>query len=110
LHETPQIAILKGPQNQIAVIRHAAIAQHTYKHLGLSFFQGFFERIVVSVIVENPIPGISTVYYSNDHSARRLGHLSWHADDDISRKCSLSTMIWTSPRFFSAGSLRKIVG
>jgi hypothetical protein len=65
LHETPQVAILQRPQDQMPVIRHEAKAQNAYKDFGLSFCQDFFERGIVSVIVENPIPGISTVEYVN---------------------------------------------
>ncbi|MEI8018462.1 MAG: hypothetical protein WCH39_09685 [Schlesneria sp.] len=49
------------------MIRHEAIAQNAHKDFGLSFCQNFFERGIVSVILENPIPGISTVEYVKDH-------------------------------------------
>ena len=82
------------------VIRHKAITQDAYKDFGLSFCQDFLERGKVSVIVENPIPGISTVEYVKDHSPRRLACCSWHANENIPRKRPLSTFIWTYPLFF----------
>ena len=50
------------------VIRHEAIHQNVHKDFRLSFCQDFFERGIVSVIIKNPIPGISTVQYVKDHS------------------------------------------
>ncbi len=79
------------------MIRHEAIAENAHKDFGLSFCQDFFERGIVSVIDENPIPGISTIEYVKDHSPRRLACCSWHANEDIPRKRLLSTINWTYP-------------
>ena len=86
----------------MSVIRHEAIAQHAHKHLGLSFCQDFFERGVVSVIVENPIPGIPQVEYGEDPSPRCLACYLWRVADDILSKRRPSTIIWICPLFFAA--------
>ena len=79
------------------VIRHEAIAQNTHKNFGLSFCQDFFERGIVSVISENPIPGIPTIESVKKHSPQRLTCCFWHTDQNIPRKLPLSTMIWPHP-------------
>ena len=60
------------------------------------------KRGIVSEIVENPIPGISTIENVNDHSARRLACYSWYAKEKIPRKRGFSTFIWSYPVFFDA--------
>jgi hypothetical protein len=85
------------PQDQMPAIRHDAIALNTHKNFGLSFCQDFFERSIVSIISENPIPAISMFEYVKDHFPRRLACYSWHANKNLPRKRSSSTMIGTHP-------------
>ena len=45
----------------MSVIRRQEIAQDAHKNFGLSFCEDFLQRDIVSFVIENPIPSISTV-------------------------------------------------
>jgi hypothetical protein len=90
------------------VIWHEAIGQNAHKNFGMSFCQDLFEPGIVSGIIENPIPGISTVEYVTDHSAQCVACCSWQ-DGNIPTERDLSIMIWTYPFFFNPKQQRKAV-
>jgi hypothetical protein len=68
-HEPRQVAVAVGPDQEVEVVGHQAIAEQAHPMQSHRFGQDAFEGQVVAIIVEDGEPGIGAVQGVVDQSA-----------------------------------------
>ena len=73
-----QVAIALGPEDEVPVIGHEAVAENADRELGVGFIDNAQERLVVAVLLEERQPGDGSIQGVVDVAARRMASSSWH--------------------------------
>jgi hypothetical protein len=61
LHESPEVAVMFGPQHEVPMVGQQAIGEDPHAAAFQRLFQDLLERLEVGVLQEQPHPSHATV-------------------------------------------------
>jgi hypothetical protein len=70
LHESPQVAVVLGPQHEVPMVGQQAIREDPHGTAFRRLFQHLLERFEIGVLQEQPHPSHAAIQDVKQHSAR----------------------------------------